>query len=264
MKKRKSGFFLTVVLILFISIIFKLNSETITLATGEFPPLNSASLKHYGLVPRIVSEAFKQEGIFVEFQFYPWNRSYYLSANGAVDGTIQWLYSIERENDHFYSDPIMDEIVGWFHLKSTHFNWNTLADLEELLIGAFLGFTYTEEFYAAVDSGLLEVDFVSDAEILYQRLLRNRIDLMPRNIDVAYFELNSLYPAETVELFTYHELPFLVSQSHLLLTRKSDKSQRLLELFNSGLKKLKEKSLYDQYISESRDGLYIMENQNNK
>jgi len=78
--------------------------ETVRLSTSDYPPYNSEILKHYGLIPRIVTEAFRLEGIDVEYEFFPWKRSYLASAAGDFHGTLQWYYSPEREKEHYYSD----------------------------------------------------------------------------------------------------------------------------------------------------------------
>ena len=230
--------------------------ETIVLATGEFPPLESESLIHYGLVPRIVTEAFRSEGVSVEFKFFPWKRAYEASRKGKVNGTFQWFQSSERVKDHYYSAPILEEIVVWFHLKSHPFDWNTLADMKDVEIGAIRGFTYNPEFYKAIDEKQIKVQFVTKHKQNFDKMLVNHIEVFPETIDVGLYEITKNYPPETVSLFTYHRKPFHTTTNHLLLPRNREDSPRLLEKFNQGLKKLKENGKFEQYLLESRQGAY--------
>ena len=62
--------------LLFILSACPLRAETIVLTTGEYPPFNSVFIKHQGLMPRIVTEAFRVEDIDVLYKFYPWKRAY--------------------------------------------------------------------------------------------------------------------------------------------------------------------------------------------
>ncbi len=248
------------IMLLIISLCFFGNetifAESIILSTGEYPPLNSKSLKHYGLIPKIVKEAFLLEGVQVSFKFYPWKRAYFNSVHGKVDGTVQWFYSKERERENYYSDPIMEEKVVWFHLKSMVFSWSKLQDLKAYKIGAISGFTYNSEFYKAYSDKQINVEFLSEPEKIFNMLLFKRIHVFPEMIDVGYDTLQKNFPQETVDLFTHHPKPFIVTQNHLLLTRKKKKSPILLKKFNKGLRLLKKSGRYDQYITESRNGDY--------
>lgn len=230
-------------------------AENIVLTTGEFPPFNSRSLKYYGLVPRIVTEAFLLEDVQVSYTFYPWKRAYLLSANGSVNGTTQWLYSKVRDKDHYYSDPLMEEQFVWFHLKSYRFDWNDLKSLQGVKVGAIRGYTYTPEFYEAIENKQIEVIFVTKLQQAIDMLLAGRIQVFPENIDVGYYEIRRLHPEMSTDLITNHDKPLVSATSHLLLSRKKKDSPMLLQKFNSGLLRLKESGLFEQYLLESRRGI---------
>jgi len=127
--------------------------ETIRLTTGEFPPYLSKKLKYGGVSARIVIEAFALVGIKAIPKFYPWKRAYYQANKGGWDGSFTWYYSEKRAKDFYYSIPVIEEKVVFYHLKSFHLDWNTLDDLQGILIGATLEYTYTPEFYAAEKRG---------------------------------------------------------------------------------------------------------------
>lgn len=232
--------------------------ETVVLTTGEFPPLNSTALKHLGLMPRLVKEAFKQEEVDVEFKFYPWSRAYIESRDGNVNGTIQWFYSAKRLQEHYYSDPVLEERFVWFHLKTTVFDWQQLSDIDsDTRIGAMRGFTYTKAFYQAIENGKLSVQFISKHQQALGMLQLKRIDIFPENIDVGYFKIQQNFSPKIAAQFTHHPTPFITTRNHLLLSRKHPDSPRLLKLFNRGLAKLKASGRYDQFIKESRRGDYL-------
>ncbi|MGL5526195.1 MAG: hypothetical protein ACRDCY_20935 [Aeromonas veronii] len=58
-------------------------AQELTLTTGEYPPYCSETLKYQGLIPHVVSEAFKSERVIVKFQFLPWKRAFRLSEEGG-------------------------------------------------------------------------------------------------------------------------------------------------------------------------------------
>ena len=84
------------------------NPVVVQITTEEYAPFTSENLKRYGVFNHIVSEAFRLEGIEVEYQFFPAARSFSLAKDGKVDGTTPWAKRKGREIDFFYSDPILD------------------------------------------------------------------------------------------------------------------------------------------------------------
>ena len=64
--------------------------STIRIATEEYPPYTSQNLNHFGIDAHIVSEAFKTQGITVEYHFFPGARSYKLARTGTYDATLPW------------------------------------------------------------------------------------------------------------------------------------------------------------------------------
>ncbi|MGL6450109.1 substrate-binding periplasmic protein [Aeromonas veronii] len=121
-------------------------AQELTLSTGEYPPYCSETLKYQGLIPHVVSEAFKSEGVSVKFQFLPWKRAFRLSEEGVVDGTVHWYESSERRKTHLYSDPILSETYVWFYLKSAPLEWRGYQDLADRKLAAVSGYTYNADF----------------------------------------------------------------------------------------------------------------------
>ncbi len=227
-------------------------AETIVLTLGEYPPLDSKQLPHYGLVPRIVTEAFGLEGITVEYEFFPWARAYSESKEGQVNGTLQWFHSEKREKDHYYSDVIMEESNVWFSLKETNFHWDTLESLKGKVVGARIGFTYTPEFYQAIEDGVFEAIFLETNLQNFKMLHSKRIDAFIENLDVGYYGLKQIDDFDKASLVTHHPKPVVVDTTHLLLSKKHVNSPYYLQKFNRGLQSLKASGRYQQFIDESR------------
>lgn len=227
-------------------------AETVTLSVGEYPPFDSADLPHQGLIPRIVSAAFLLEGVKVEYVFLPWPRAYEESKSGSMHGTVQWLYSEKRAEEHYYSDPIMEESYVWFHMKKNAFEWQSFDDLKGMTIGARQGFTYTTEFYDAIDSDVISVSMLSNNKQNLDMLFHERIDVFIEQIDIGYFGISRHYYGKSAELFTHHPKPIFSKQNHMLLSREHKESPYYLAKFNKGLKRLRASGELQQYIDESR------------
>ena len=232
--------------------------ETIRISTGEFPPFLSKHLKHNGAGLRIIREAFALKGVKVEYGFFPWKRAYLYVKDGKWDASATWARKTERDKYLYFSDPLYQSTYAFFHLKDYQFDWNTLDDLEGINIGATGSYTYTPEFYQAIEEGRLKVEFVSSDEQNFKKLLAGRIKIFPSNIDVGYDLLAKKFSMQEIESIVHHRKPFLSVPTHLVFSKRVKKNKRLLALFNQGLKQLRDSGKVDQYFEESRKGDYII------
>ena len=231
-------------------------AESIRLANGEWPPYFSDRIRYGGLASRIIKEAFALEGIKVVYIFYPWERNMIYAREGRVDGAVGWNWSEEREKIFFYSDVVIHGSHSFFHLKSFPLDWNTLDDLTDIIIGGCLGYNYGDEFQAAEKSGKIIVERTAMDMQNLNKLLQRQIDVFVVNPDVGFYLIQQHFKPDERQQFVCHPKALRVTTNHVIFPRKAEKSKRLLDLFNKGLKRLKESGKYDQYFAESRRGEY--------
>ncbi len=62
--------------------------ETITIASGEYPPWSGKDLLHEGYVSHLVRSAYALQGIDVEYKYMPWIRSLEDASNGYYGASI--------------------------------------------------------------------------------------------------------------------------------------------------------------------------------
>ncbi|UUY09251.1 transporter substrate-binding domain-containing protein [Pseudomonas sp. J452] len=69
----------------------------------------------------------------------------------------------------------------FFALKENLGRWDYqhFADLKGLRVGATQGFSYTKEFWTAVEAGIWHTDLVTQPALQMQKLLHGRIDIVP-------------------------------------------------------------------------------------
>lgn len=230
--------------------------ETITLGVGEWEPLISKKYKYYGVVSRIVEEAFAMEGIKVEYRWTPWKRAYVEVVNGTSVASPGWSKSEKRKKEVYFSDPIFEKYLVFFHLKSFPFQWESYDDLKKYKIGITRGYFYGEKFKEAVEKGIIKIEDAKSDEQNFKKLVNNRIEIFPISILTCYhIARKSLSPAE-VERITYHPKKLAPTSSNYVIFVKNERGKRMLQLFNKGLKRLKESGKVDQYFEESEKGEY--------
>ncbi len=234
--------------------------ETISITTGESGSGWSQYSKHYGYMLHMTTEAFKLAGIQVKIKFYPWKRAYEQSKKLMSDCTCCWFFVDERTKDFYYSDPVFEETMVFFHLKSFKFDWNTVDDLKGVISGGNRGFHYGDIFQNAEKAGKIKVDRVTDNTLNFKKLLAGRIQIFPVAVITGYESLRQIFPPETVDLFTYHPKPVLQKKLHLLVPKKMEKNKamRLLSTFNQGLKRLRETGKHDEIRKNAEKGFYSL------
>lgn len=232
-------------------------AETITIATLEYAPFSGKNLKFNGFVNHVIAEAFQRRGYSVKFAYLPWKRAVTETKNGQYAALSYVYLTKDREKEFYLSDPISDEKIVFFHLKSNPIQeWQTLADLKNHKIGATRGYTYTHEFWQAVESKLLKVEITDSDKQNYKKLFAGRIDLFPSGLANGYSFLRKEFPLSQSRLITYHPKPLSETTGHLAFSRSRKNSENLLQMFNQGLAELKQEGSYDKFVKNLLDGKY--------
>lgn len=232
-------------------------APVLRISTGEWDPYMSENLKHYGVTNRIITEAFALMNVKVEYGFFPWARAMEFIHSGEWDASSAWFYTTERAQNFLYSDPVIENKQVFFHLKRFDFDWKTFADLKGIPIGATIGYTYGEEFDLAEKQGQLLVERIPTDELNFRKLVLGHIKLFPIDIEVGYKILQKSFKPEEAQLISHHPKPSIAQPLHLLFSKKVERNQKMQALFNEGLKQLRQIGKYQQYLEESRQGMYI-------
>lgn len=230
--------------------------EKIRIASGEWLPYQSEKLKYHGVASRIVTEAFALSGIQVEYGYFPWARSLNYAKLGKWDGTFLWFDTTERRNFFYISEPVVNIQYVFFHLKNYAFDWKTIDNLKDIYIGATIGYKYGEKFENAEKMGKIYVDRIKSDNLNFRKLLKGNIHIFPCDLNAGYEIIQKNFTPKQIERFTYHPRPIKAAPHHLLLSKKIKRNNRLLLLFNQGLKQLKDSGKVEQYFEESRRGEY--------
>lgn len=233
------------------------NGRTMRVAIGEWRPFVSEDLEHYGLAARIVTEAFAVSGIDVKYRFYPWKRAYLETTQGDQDATAIWTRTPDREGEVLFSEPVLIAEKVFFHLDETDFRWNDVEDLADWRVGATRGYGYGDAFDAAVEDGTIPVEYVNSDKQNFDKLIRDRIDVFPMTKAVGYSILNTQFDPGEVAAITHNPRAVQQAVFHLLFSKAVDKNERMIEIFNHGLERLREEGKIEQYVSESQQGKYI-------
>ena len=231
----------------------------IVIATGEYVPWTTERSTHGGFVNRVIREAFSRKGISVEFRYLPWKRVYEESRAGNYQATSFWFDAGEYHEDFLFSQPISQHRELLFHLASKPLpQWKTIADLSAFSFGATRGYTYTQEFWSAIESGRIKAEVASNDESNLRKLLAGRIDVFPLDEVTAWRMLSDSrkFPAWNKDLLRADPVPLHETTGHLLFPIKGPQSMRLQHLFDAGLAEMKKDGTFNHYKDDMFKEIY--------
>ncbi|MBF0204986.1 MAG: transporter substrate-binding domain-containing protein [Desulfamplus sp.] len=222
-------------------------NETVKMAIGDWEPYTSQTDPKGKLLEEVVTEAFKAEGIDVQYEYFPWKRSYVNAERGQYDGTFPWNRTPEREAA-FYTHKISlikDEGV-YFHLKSNPFDWNTIEDLKKYKVGVTI--SYKQE--AIYKEHGITADTVPEEAMNFKKMLTGRIEVYQTSKAVGYATIKKLFSPEDAAKFTNHPKAVETDEFYILFSKKLPTSKALADKFDEGMKKIKESGLYDKILAK--------------
>jgi len=233
------------------------SEKTVVISSGDYTPWTGKELNGNGFVCTIVKSAFNEEGYDVQFQFYPWARTYKTLLDGDVDAAAYYYKSPEREKLCVFSDPITVEETFFYHLKDKPIkDWVSLVDLKAYKFGASRGYTYTDQFWVLANNGTLTVD-VADSDLAnFRKLIAGRVELFPCESVVFNGLMRANFSEEEVAKIDYNKKPLLSDTGHLLFLKENPKSAEYLIIFNKGLKKIKDSGFYGKTYQAMLNGEY--------
>jgi len=233
-------------------------TKTIRITNGEWVPYMSEQLPQYGLISRIVTEAFKLEDIDVEWGFFPWQRAYYNAQNsGDWDASCCWWPTSEIKSDGFLiSNPVGSNTTVFFYLNGLDFDWSTLEDLANYRVGTALGYKYGDELDRMIEEGKITTDVAKTDKGNFRKLLEGRIDVYPTDLAVGVACIEECFSAEEARRFRYHSKSLDTTTLNLIISQKSENAEWFMEKFNSGLNKLKDSGRFDEMTNELMKGKY--------
>ncbi|WP_020406659.1 substrate-binding periplasmic protein [Hahella ganghwensis] len=227
----------------------------IVLANGEWEPFLSRSLPHYGFASHIVSEAFAASGVYVEYAFFPWARAESMVEYGQIDGSLLWTQTPARSNFALFSDVVITQDEVLFHLRSNSLDPKSPMDMAGKSIVVPLG-SKLGVWERAVKSGHVTVVEARNINIGFTMLLRSRVDAFPLAKAVGYSNLRLHFTPEQQSLITNSSTVFDRHEYRLMLTRKSPANDKLITLFNQGLRHLRDTGKYAEMEADYYKGVY--------
>lgn len=234
-----------------------LHAKTLVIASGEWPPFSGTGIVGFqnGLGLAIVTEAFKTMGWKTQYAFMSWQDAYSQTRSGNYEASGIWFKSPERATEFYFSDAVLPHRSVFFHLKDRNLSWRTLADLQDIAIGATSGYAYGGGFESLEKDNILSVSRVNSDTENFKKLLDKRIDVFPVDINVGYYLLKNHFDSNKAQRVTHYDRVLSYSPTHLIVSKTTakEKAKAIIKHFNEGLVKIKLSGQYFQMLKSIKE-----------
>ncbi|WP_256583021.1 ABC transporter substrate-binding protein [Pseudomonas sp. HMWF032] len=210
----------------------------VRIGTGDWAPYVDQQRSDGGALSRLIRGIFEAAGYQVELVYYPWDRNLLMLEQGNLDAVMPYICNKNRQRFSQCSDAVAHGEVVLFQRADQQLNWQRFEDLEKFRIATTLGYSYGSKFDAALDAGRLQVQQSGKEDTGFRLLSLGRVDFHPQDRAVGYAMLQRLFSAEERALIKHNPRILHAEPLHVLFRKDDARAQRLLEVFNAGLRRL--------------------------
>lgn len=210
----------------------------VKIATTEYAPYTSTDMEHGGYINHVISRAFLETGVIVEYTSMPWDEALERTQAGEFDAISYGNFVRSREDEFWHSDPIsVENLVFYTNKESGIDSWSELEGLKSHKMGVTKGYLYTDELSAYIKKSD-NIVTKEDDHANFNALIDGEIDVFPIDELTGWYILQSDFSeAERNDLRQMS--PFISTvTTHLLVPKGKNNAKLVLALFNKGLEEL--------------------------
>ncbi|MBF0303138.1 MAG: transporter substrate-binding domain-containing protein [Desulfamplus sp.] len=222
--------------------------EKVVLVTGEWPPYTSEKMEGYGFFTEIVSAVFKEAGLEVVYEFYPWLRCENNVKDGNAYAAFPYIITDERKTIYDFSDSLGKSEFSLFYLKSnikSDVVWEKYEDLKKYKIGGIAGYWYEKTFQCAG----IKLDLAVSDELGMKKLQMDRFDLLATDELVGWTLIKTLFPSD-INNFAVVKKPLNNDELRFMVSRTYPDAQAITKKVNEALKRIKNKGIYSEILKK--------------
>lgn len=222
-------------------------AESYHFVTFQFPPLEYAvdDMTPEGIAVDIVRAVMSELGYEVTISIYPWTRALHMAQTGAADAIFTAYRNPERERYLDFSKEVLFPQVVYFYKRRG--DSITFAGDIQSMAGLRIGVVSTISYGRIFDQArpALSLDKARTLENTFEKLLRQRVDVVPSNIYVADYTLKKLGLTDRIV-----RLPHAIERvpSYIAFSKKRHLTA-LRDQFDAQLAAMKQRSAYDRIVS---------------
>jgi polar amino acid transport system substrate-binding protein len=221
--------------------------QELILAIGEWPPYTNMS--DSGLATDLVIAACKSAGLKYRIIHVPWLRAESNVEKGEAFATFPYAITNERQGKYLFSDPIFSSSNSII-FKSSNVNINpddlkSIDSLKNFTIGMTTG---SDALAIPLRNIGAKVETTETVDLSMKKLQSGRIDFLVEDSYVIN-ELLKQYQDKSIILLD-RKIIALDRDYCLMVTKNQRNSVEIIDLFNVGIKKIKNTGEYQRIVEK--------------
>jgi polar amino acid transport system substrate-binding protein len=244
MKKKQTIWLLITTVLIFSGYLSHAENIKIIAEDDWYPYSGVIQTGFSGIAVDIVKEAFKSEGIDVEFDIMSYDRGMLLVKNGEAIGCFDAPRTGEIEKIYLWHDEPMFSGDSYFYARSDYAgSISNIDDLDGKKVGLTQGYGYGD----AIDlNNKIDKEYSKTDEIILRKLIAGRVDLIILYDRVADHLIKSNNVHGKIKQVGLSESTGL----YVAFSKSMPDGEKYRDIFSSGLKKIKENGVYDEIFNK--------------
>lgn len=229
--------------LLTIQSLFLYSQQQIKLASDIYPPFTDVDSEK-GFALELAKEALKRGGIQTDQTITGFSEVLDGINAGIYDGSASLWKTEDREKYLLYSEPYLENRLILLGRKGSDVSAKSLSELKGKRIAIISGYAYGTSVYTSVD--IVLIPGKSHQENL-EKLLTFKTDYMLVDELLISYLLN--YQLNDISRFLeIGEEAFMVQPLHLAILKEIPDAQKIIEDFNSNIKKMMSDGTYNRIL----------------
>lgn len=218
--------------------------ELIYVDTSVPPLMYEADGKAIGIYPALLAEISKRSGIEFDVVSIPWKRALLeLDAGRAGIGAL--YKNTDRVKKYDFSNKLFDEVQIVYVRSGNEFTFSGVGSLKGKTVGVIRGWSYGDEFDAAVKSGSIITEEVSSDEQNFKKLILGRIDAM---IAIRESASAAIAAGDYKDKVAALNPPLSVSAAYIAFVKSAHKID-IIDKLNKAIKAIRDDGSFDLIVN---------------
>ncbi len=219
--------------------------EPFLIVTHPWPPyILEVDGNIIGVDAEITRAVFRQLGMAVNIQFYPWKRCLMMVKHQNADAILSASITLERKEFLYFSEKSISEGITVFFIKTgSTIPFTTLKDLNGLRVGTVLGYSYCAELDHS--EFIQHAEQVSSLEMNFKKLLADRLDVVVEVDKVGYLTAKQMEILDQITVIP--NAAYCKGGNYIAFSKKSGYKQ-LSTQFSHALKAFKTTDAYKKIL----------------
>lgn len=217
------------------------------LVTGDdYPPFADSRLPGGGLAAILVQRVIRGMGATATLEVQPWRRGYEETLRGRFDATFPYVRTAERERDFLYSEPLIRLRQVVFMSTERPFAYRSPRDLQGRRVCVALGYAPPAEVQVMIEQRQVERVTPGSASTCPGMIVADRADFFVQDERIGNALVAKVGLSATIRPLS--DLPFGVTEIHLIVPRQRPDAIGLIGRFNDALQRLRASEDYERLL----------------